>query len=407
MTGIYIKRNAVWSWAAGTENTPVSEAGYPVLDDWTVDPELRDVLGTFDGGSIYALFEHITGKRMAGSFAVPLFQQPTIATVPPVYGALLRACGMEETDSGSTFIYAAASPKFATDDVPGVTYPKNLRLNIDNHLLPLFTNAVGNVAFELVAPGLPLARFDWLGQRATAYNIDAAQTAMTYPVHPVPVGSTTINITRNAPAVTGTATGTGTTTLTDSAATFLSRGVQPGDVVTNSTDGSTGGGVVTAVTSETTLTHTALTGGSGNDWQVNDEYSIAAGAPVIARCTRLFLPLGNVLSEQPGIGGVNGFYQPRIIDRSQALYTLELEMPVRTDFDWQREIDTASGDPSRSLSFSVIHNSGGAAGSVLTWSFTAKPVGKAAISNGNAGQLMLGLSLRQHYASGPLTLVVS
>lgn len=410
MTGIYIQRDATWSWLAGTESSPASEAAYPVFDDWSLDPELRDVVSNFTAGSIYIIADQIVGKRMAGNFRLPLFQQPDIANTPPVYGALLRMCGMVETDTGSGFSYGAStSTALATDDTAGPVYPKALRLNIDEHAFPLFTNAVGECAFELIAPGLPTLALNFIAQRAAAYSVDAAQPSITHPLHPVPVGSTSITLTRTVPAVTGTATSTGTTTLTDTAGSFLTRGVQPGDVITNSTDGSSGGGVITAVTSETTVTHTALTGGSGNDWQISDEYSIAASPAPAERVTRAYLPLGNQLAERPGIGGVNAYHQPRITDRTSAIYSLDLDMPRRTDFDWQRCIDHMSGlNPTTAFfAVSLTHNSGGATGSVLNWTFSARPFGKASITSGNAGQLMLGLQMRQVYSSGQLLLVVS
>jgi hypothetical protein len=85
-----------------------------------------------------------------------------------------------------------------------------------------------------------------------------------------------------------------------------------------------------------------------------------------------------------------------------------MDMPVRSDYDWQRCIDTMARDPSTSyFSASITHNSGGAAGSVLNWTFHARPFGKASIGRGGGGQLSLGLQFLQHYSSGALTLIVS
>lgn len=408
MTGIYKGRDAVWSWAAGTEGSPVSEAGYPVFDDFTLDPEIRDTVNNFTAGTIYQLAPQIVGKKMAASLRMPMFQQATIATVPPVYGKFLRMAGMSETDSGSTFVYTAADVNFATDDVAGSCYPGDIKFNIDNHLLPLFTSAVAEVAFELVAPGLPTLAVNLLGQRALAYPIDTTQVTMATPTYPVPIGSTSITLTRVAPVVTGAATAIGTTTLTDSAATFLTSGVQPGDVITNTTDGSTGGGVVTSVTGETTVVHTALTGGAGNDWVNADAYTIAAGAAPVEVVRRVYLPLGNVLTERPGVGGINAYYSPRITERSNAIYSIDLDMPVRTDYDWQRCIDTMGREPTASyFTVAITHNSGGAAGSVLAWTFRARPFGKVSISRGSGGQLGVGLQLMQDYSGTKLTLTVS
>ncbi|MEE9530920.1 MAG: PilC/PilY family type IV pilus protein, partial [Syntrophobacteria bacterium] len=58
-------------------------------------------------------------------------------------------------------------------------------------------------------------------------------------------------------------------TLTDSNADFVDDGIQTGDIVFNTTDGSYGS--ITAVTN-TTITAT-LTGGSDNDWDADDSYT--------------------------------------------------------------------------------------------------------------------------------------
>lgn len=74
-------------------------------------------------------------------------------------------------------------------------------------------------------------------------------------------------------AATGTATtanGAGTT-LIDSAASFLTTAAV-NDVVFNETDGSWG--VVSSVDSNTQLTHSTLTTGTENDWDVSDAYSV-------------------------------------------------------------------------------------------------------------------------------------
>jgi hypothetical protein len=64
----------------------------------------------------------------------------------------------------------------------------------------------------------------------------------------------------------------GGTQLTDTNATFQTDGVAVGDVVKNLTDGSKA--AITGISSETVITHDALSGGSGNDWQVDDVYAI-------------------------------------------------------------------------------------------------------------------------------------
>jgi len=80
----------------------------------------------------------------------------------------------------------------------------------------------------------------------------------------------------NGNGVSGTVTtadATGTT-LTDSTATFITRGVKEGEYILNTTDGSIG--KITNVDSETQLTCEVLTGGTGNDFGLSDAYKISA-----------------------------------------------------------------------------------------------------------------------------------
>lgn len=65
------------------------------------------------------------------------------------------------------------------------------------------------------------------------------------------------------------------TQLTDTAATFLSWGVRAGNVITNTTDGSSC--TVTTVDSETQITHSALSGGAEDDWDSGEAYTIDPG----------------------------------------------------------------------------------------------------------------------------------
>ena len=64
---------------------------------------------------------------------------------------------------------------------------------------------------------------------------------------------------------------TGTTLKDDSASFITGNIVKPGDLIRNTTDGSYAH--VTAVISETEITHTRLYGGSDNRWDINDAYS--------------------------------------------------------------------------------------------------------------------------------------
>ena len=79
---------------------------------------------------------------------------------------------------------------------------------------------------------------------------------------------------------TGTHTGSGNskTTLIDSAGAFTTE-TRPGDLVYNDTDGSSG--VVGEVSSATTIRVTGLAGGSDNDFDTNDEYTIKRPFPLL------------------------------------------------------------------------------------------------------------------------------
>lgn len=79
----------------------------------------------------------------------------------------------------------------------------------------------------------------------------------------------TWNGTASGSVTTADATGT---TLIDSGASFLTT-ASINDIVYNETDGSYG--VITSVDSNTQVTHTTLSGGTDNDWDGSDVYSIA------------------------------------------------------------------------------------------------------------------------------------
>ncbi len=63
------------------------------------------------------------------------------------------------------------------------------------------------------------------------------------------------------------------TVMTDSTGDFINWGVEVGDTITNVTDNNSSG-VITVVTA-TTITVAALIGGTGQDWDTSDAYTIA------------------------------------------------------------------------------------------------------------------------------------
>jgi hypothetical protein len=82
--------------------------------------------------------------------------------------------------------------------------------------------------------------------------------------------------------------GAGATTLVDTGADFVTDGVEVGDIVRNATDG--GQGIVTAVTDLNTLQHTALTGGSNNDWELADTYFVNATDRAYTTSDNVYVP---------------------------------------------------------------------------------------------------------------------
>lgn len=85
------------------------------------------------------------------------------------------------------------------------------------------------------------------------------------------------NLTANLTWVGTVTTPDAGTVLIDSAATFARNGIQSGDVIRNVTDGSTA--TVTTVDSEIQITHTALSGGTEDDWDAADVWEVDSRHP--------------------------------------------------------------------------------------------------------------------------------
>lgn len=94
-----------------------------------------------------------------------------------------------------------------------------------------------------------------------------------------------------ATASTGTVTTADATgiTLTDASATFVTDLVEPGDIVRNTTDGSSC--AVKSITDETHLVCEGLAGGSDNGWGSSDAYTINALAASYAEDVGLYAPI--------------------------------------------------------------------------------------------------------------------
>lgn len=88
--------------------------------------------------------------------------------------------------------------------------------------------------------------------------------------------------------------------LTDTSASFITNKWKKGDLVTNDTDGSTG--TVRKVISETKIRHSALTGGSDNNWDTSDAYTVSQVRVTDIGVERLD---GSNVGVQANAGGAN------------------------------------------------------------------------------------------------------
>jgi hypothetical protein len=102
----------------------------------------------------------------------------------------------------------------------------------------------------------------------------------------IPPNLVSVTVQSILPRQEGTATSAdvGGTTLTDTSGLFQTGGtgipvVRVGAKVKNITDGSSA--TVTGITSDTVLTHTALTGGTADDWGIGDKYAVFDGDTVL------------------------------------------------------------------------------------------------------------------------------
>lgn len=408
---IYQVKEGVLAYNAG-DGLKFHKIEYPT----NLDPERVDLVNNYTTGNEYAAPNMRTGSVYEFAFRTYMLGVGVPGSgIVPHWDVLLRAAGFSETldsitnDAGG-FTYVASNTNFNTDVIAGATVPINLVYNIDRRLWRTMTNCVLDGAFRIEAGQFPMIEFNAWGRVPTGNAVDTALTTRgaDFDITPFRSEGVTVTLVQHAPDVEGAATATGTTILTSTSSDFLAAGVQIGWVITNDTDGSTGGGVVTAITA-TTLTHTALTGPGANDWSIADAFTIVPPASYSLsdyNVRSVVLPFGNNCQHQPGITGSNGYDDPRIIGRSGGVfYVIDMYEPNRAGaFDWQRAAEVASGNDDHYFSVTITVNSGGATGNRFEFEFDAKPTGKGGELSGSVGSELRRLLVLEQMDNGtPLT----
>jgi hypothetical protein len=335
--------NSLVAWIAGTKDSAVSIAGYRVknLNYQVVDAvQLADnnLVGSWAPGP----------NRAGGLFGVVTFETEfrgsDTADVPPPDGALLRACGFQEQENGTTpnigYKYTLADPHLLTGTPAGYVDPIDLSFYYDGRYRQV-QNCVGSVVVTFGAGSH--ARYSWTfrGQISETVPVLSAGTPPSFSAqaNPIPVKNERLQMTiTRTGTVTGSATSTGTgTALADTAASFIQDAVYAGDVITNDTDGSAA--VIASVETETGLTTTALTGGSDNTWESGDTYTITRAAAYQTAVGDLIVPSFSydtacIVDPRDDVSGQHGFSQPIITGRRpRGAMTVEIPAPAIANFE--------------------------------------------------------------------------
>lgn len=362
------------AWIAGHVAGPAAVASYEV-EGLSIDPKVYDLIGGGVTGRPYMQPRRIVGLRNVLEFRVALRGGSLASTTVPV-GALLRACGANESYSVATsatykFSTAQGKTRFLADAIAGDVDPIDLKFNLDGLAVVTASECVGRVSIDLTPPNLGYFNFHFEGQHLDAYDSETAMDANATERQPMALeGSEDPRLTFNRTAYTGTATGaTSATVLIASGATFKSNNVQPGNFITNTTTAATA--VITSVDSETQVTTTTLSSGS---WTATDAFSVRANTSYpdgsltgkfIVHSTVLDAP--STIDARPGFD-TNAYYPPRITDRGPAAFSIAIEEPLLSNraaiagFDWDRYCRLAAGDSTQFVTYTYSHNPNGVAG---------------------------------------------
>lgn len=184
-----LTRKTAVSWIAGSVGTPIAIASYRVADvslntEGNMTLANNNYVGAFQPGP-----NRPGGRWGTLSFTSELRGSDT-ADTPPPEGALLRACGFRETNSGTTpsivYTYTLADPHLTTGDPVGYLDQINFTVNEDR-LDRDFTDAVGNVIFNFTAAQIPTMGFAFRMNAPVSAAAEGAADAYTVGSPPVPV----------------------------------------------------------------------------------------------------------------------------------------------------------------------------------------------------------------------------
>jgi hypothetical protein len=206
-------------------------------------------------------------------------------------------------------------------------------------------NAQGDSTFELVSGSFP----NDTPESGAFFAIDvSANERHRYRYDSYSGGTLTLPTKR-----TGTADGATTgQTLIDSGATFVTHGIQRGDIIRNTTD--SGWGYVISVDSETQLTTTHLTT-SGRDWASGDGYELNALVVTYTGSDTLYVPYVDTIEDtgsdvSPGSVAVT---LPAYVSDRGAVITVR---NVTNSSYEIKEFQTTQNITSAGLSVAVIRN---------------------------------------------------
>lgn len=167
----------------GVDPTPTGSANAILIRNLNVTPlnaELasRDLVRPYLGNSE----QLIASKHVQLDFEVELAGSGTAGTAP-AYNALLKACGLAETDGVSDVVYAPVSSGFGS---------ATIYFNIDG-VLHKVTGARGNMEITINARAIPFMKFTFTG----IYNApsDAALPTVDYSAFQTPLAANTSNTT--------------------------------------------------------------------------------------------------------------------------------------------------------------------------------------------------------------------
>lgn len=327
------------AWIAGTTGTPVGVATYRVANLTPQQERSVELPNTTTVGEDSPAPTRPGGRFMEFGFTSEL-RGSGDSNVPPQEGALLRACGFQET-AGVGLTYTAGDTHLTSGTPAGKTDPVDIEIFQDG-LFRKCDECVGNVVFTFEAGALPTYDWSWRGLVIAARKggiEDFDPPTFVTGELPVPVQSEAlnVNIVRSTLAtVTGTVTDTDATTdtLVDSAATFWDDGVMPGDAIELDVGGETA--IVVTVDSQTQITSTALS--STGTYDNAEAYTITKADYTTTSLVvpRIVCDMGNVFPNRNDVSGAHGFTQPIITGRNP-VYTLLVEEPDLDTFNFERE----------------------------------------------------------------------